>query len=62
VLAGWWWSRENPAIFHAKQTYEGTVDACRADVGVLEDRKEAMEQELVHMKPLGSRLHGLHEQ
>jgi hypothetical protein len=44
----------NSAIFTPSRLHEGTV-ACRADVGVLEDRKEAMEQELVHMKPLGSR-------
>lgn len=40
-----------PAMFHAKQdSIKVPLDACRADVGVLEDRKEALEQELVHME------------
>jgi hypothetical protein len=43
-------SIKSPAMFHAKQdSIKVPLDACRADVGVLEDRKEGMEQELVHM-------------
>jgi hypothetical protein len=37
-------------LFHARQdSIQVPLDACRADVSVLEDRKDAMEQELVHM-------------
>jgi hypothetical protein len=40
-----------PAMFHARQdSMKVPLDACRADVGVLEDRKEALEQELVKME------------
>jgi hypothetical protein len=36
---------------HARQdSMKVPLDACRADVGVLEDRKDALEQELVHME------------
>lgn len=43
-------SIKSPTMFHAKQdSIKVPLDACRADVGVLEDRKEGMEQELVHM-------------
>jgi hypothetical protein len=39
------------SMFHARQdSIKVPLDACRADVGVLEDRKEGMEQELVHME------------
>jgi hypothetical protein len=42
---------QSPAMFHARQdSIKVPLDACRADVGVLEDRKEAMEQELLHME------------
>lgn len=39
-----------PNMFHAlRDSIKVPFDACRADTGVLEDRKEGMEQELVHM-------------
>jgi hypothetical protein len=42
---------KSPAMFHAKQdSMKVPLDACRADVGVLEDRKDGMEQELTHME------------
>jgi hypothetical protein len=42
---------QSPAMFHAKQdSIKVPLDACRADVGALQDRREALEQELLHME------------